>query len=622
MSSNDISGEAAPMNSEPQAAELHTNDLQPKQDDSRSELEDVQINGNGTTSQPNNGTMAPPKDDSKSEGSSTYSANTVAAISSLLHDESPLFKSIDDNSPSTSTLATSNIGEGSTNHGELTVSDRATAIMSVYKDYLYEGLGGDNAQTAAVQNLPVVNQPLLVREGNGQLKLLDVDLDNIQIDRSGLLKGGEENPQHGNEVLTPQDLRKEGIKLATLEKFCAEGDKDKKKKLKKRKKKNGSSGDSKSSGSTSISTLSRSTANKSANSKSSAGKQTAASTTAAFRLKADVALRTVSNATTTVIHKATVASRTASEVIKTKYRDSTVDVNYIQDEINNDYDFKNYDGNEGLAPPSTGLEDYMEDMEYGISPLGDKGLVFRSDGDHEDDMSFKDICEDLGVTRATHPNLDRYGEKSKYKYAVFRSKKFRTGCLVLLVGMVAVSLASAITKGFQKSPPLPDYQADEEWREHQKEEWEMEHGALYTGYNNVAAVVPDVANVNNVEDAMPPPPMSNHDESDVEEEGISKHDKLFQDLSAAYRPIWFDRSTGWKGQTYQEAIEFCSTYSDYIPCPYNVYCPRNKELLSGVMEHEGESWSAVINMNNEWVQVGTDNPCELYTQKYGKVSRP
>ena len=628
MSSEDSSGEAAPMNPAPQAAELNTNDLQPKQDDSRTESEhDVQINGNGSASQPNNGTLEPPKDDPKSEGSSTYSADTVAAISSLLHDESPLFKSEDgDNSPSTSTLATSNIGQGSTNHSELTVSDRATAIISVYKDYLYEGLGGDNAQTVAVQNSPAVNQPLLVREGDGQLKLLEGDLDNIQIDRSGLLKGGEENLQHGHEVLTPQDLRKEGIKLATLEKFCAEGDKYKKKKHKKKKKKKDSSGDSKTSGGTSISTLSRSTASKSANSKSSAGKQTAASTTAAFRLKADVALRTVSNATTTVIHKATVASRTASEVIKTKYRDSTVDVNYIQEEINNDYDFKSYDGNEGLAPPSTGLEDYLEYMEYGISPLGDKGLVFRSDGDHEDDMSFRDICEDLGVTRATHPNLDRYDEKSKYKYAIFRSKKFKKslcyGGLVLLVGIVAVSLASAITKGFHKSPPLPDYEADEEWREHQKEEWEMEHGALYTGYNNVAVVVPDVANVNNVEDAMPPPPISNHDESNVKEETISKHDKLFQDLSAAYRPIWFDRSTGWKGQTYHEAFEFCNSYSDYIPCPYNVYCPRNNELLSGVMEHEGESWAAVVNMNNEWVQVGTDNPCELYTQKYGKVSRP
>ena len=365
-----------------------------------------------------------------------------------------------------------------------------------------------------------------------------------------------------------------------------------------------------------MSTLSKSTGSRSANSKST-GKQTAASTTAAFRLKADVALRTVSSATNTVIQKATVASRTASKVIQTKYRDATVDVNYIHDEIHNDYDFQNYDydGNEGLAPPSTGLDNYMEDMEYGISPLGDKGLVFRSDGDEEEDeMSFKDICDDLGVTKATHPNLDRHDGKRRYKYPVFRSKKFRKalcyGAIVILIGMVTVSIASAITNGFeqarrQKSPPLPDYEADEEWREKQKEEWEEEHGEKYTGYNNVAAVVPDVTNANNIEDAMPPPP-------------ASKHDKLLQSISAAYRPIWFDRSTGWKGQSYQEALDFCGSYNQYIPCPYEVYCPQNKELISGVMDHEGESWAAVINMHNEWVQVGTDNECELFTDKYGK----
>jgi hypothetical protein len=49
-----------------------------------------------------------------------------------------------------------------------------------------------------------------------------------------------------------------------------------------------------------------------------------------------------------------------------------------------------------------------------------------------------------------------------------------------------------------------------------------------------------------------------------------------------------------------------------------VYCPLNKKLLAGVMDHGGESWSAVINLNNEWVQVGNEIECELYTEKYGK----
>lgn len=585
----------------PQAAEPSINGSQDKQSD-ESPSDEAQINGNGSTAvaaapvEAASGEESKPKaneEKSNKEGSSTYSANTVAAISSLLNDESPLFKNTDENS-TTSTLVVSN--NQAKNKYDLSVNDRATAIMSVYRDYLYEGLNVPANQAA--QDAP---QPLMVREGD-QLLLLDGDLNNIIIDRSGV---GERDEvlQHGAQVLTPQDLRKEEIKLATLEKFCAEGDKEKKKKRKKKKNK-GSSGASKGS-STSGSTLSRSTGSR----------QTAASTTAAFRLKADVALRAVSNATTTVIQKATVASKTATSVIKTKYRDSTVDISHIQD-VDNDYDFKNYDydGGGGLAPPSTELNEYMEDMEYGISPLGDKGLVFRSDGDEEgDDMSFRDICNDLGVTKATHPNLDKYNDKRKYKYPVFRSKKFKKamcyGAITMLVGVVAVSIASAITNGFQdarRREPLPDYESDMEWREHQKEEWEVEHGELYTGYNNVAAMVPDVSNVNNVEDVMPPPPVSNHDKS-------------LQEISAAYRPIWFDRSTGWNGRTYDEALDFCKLYSDYIPCPYEVFCPVNKKLLSGVMDHNGESWSPVINMDNEWVQVGIETECELYTEKYGKV---
>lgn len=600
-----MSSETVEATAAPQAAESPINASQTKQPDSRSE--DAPSNGNGAALPADKVSNSPTEETPKTEGSSTYSANTVAAISSLLNDESPLFKGAGDNSTSSMLVASNKQGK----NYELTVNDRATAIMSVYRDYLYEGLDVQAFSQAQSGSDAAAPQPLMVREGD-QLMLLDGDLNNIKIDRSGM-KGQDVNLQHGTQVLTPQDLRKEEIKLATLEKFCAEGSKEKKKHKKKKKKKD-SSGDSKGSASTSGSTLSKSTKSRS----TGTGRQTAASTTAAFRLKADVALRTVSNATTTVINKATVVSRAATNVIKTKYRDSTVDINRIQEDVDNDYDFKNYDydGGGGLAPPSTGMGDYMEDMEYGISPLGDKGLVFRSDGDGEDDdMSFRDICNDLGVTRATHPNLDRYNGKRNYKYPVFRSKKFRKaicyGAITMLVGIVAVSIASAITNGFEearreKSPPLPDYMSDEEWREHQKEEWEVEHGEKYTGYNNVAVSVPDVTHVNNVEDVMPPPPMS-------------KHDKTLQSVSAAYRPVWFDRTTGWNGQTYQEAIDFCALYSDYIPCPYEVYCPLNKELLSGVMDHDGDSWSAVINMNNEWVQVGNANQCELYTEKYGKV---
>eukprot|EP00804_Cyclotella_cryptica_P026898 CCRYP_019595-RA/>CCRYP_019595-RA protein AED:0.00 eAED:0.00 QI:103/1/1/1/1/1/2/486/1007 len=566
-----------------------------------------------------------------------YSPSTVAAISSLINNESPLFHLAPDGNSTESTLATSN---RQTKNYELTVSDRATAIISVYRDYLHEEARADrqaDQQQSTDFAAPPSNQPLLLREDDGQLLLLDGDLNNIQIDRSAYVQGGQDSLPL---VVTPHDLRKEEIKLAALEKFCSENSttssnsnsKDKKHKKRKKRKRDAARKHKDSESKSSSSAYSSVTGSWDEFHTRKKDTQTAASTTAAFRLKADVALRTVSSATAHMVQRATVATRTTARVMKARYRDSTVNIKDIREreEICNDYDFKSYNpddycGDGGLSPPSTRYpdEEYnVEDMEYGISPLGDKGLVFRRDDDDDDGeismaASFRDICNDLGVTSATHPNLDKYDRdrRRSYKYPIFRSKKLRKavcyGSVVLLIGVVAVSIASAITNGFEearrrRSPPLPDYTHDEEWRERQKLEWEEEHGEKYTGYNNVAVVVPDAANLNGVEDVMPPPPMS-------------KKDKTFQAVSAAYRPVWFDRSTGWKGQTYQASLDFCAKYSDYIPCPYEVYCPMDKTLLSGVMDHNGESWAAVINMNNEWVQVGTEGECDLYSEKYKKA---
>mmetsp|Transcript_12430 Transcript_12430/g.19128 ORF Transcript_12430/g.19128 Transcript_12430/m.19128 type:complete len:834 (+) Transcript_12430:2-2503(+) len=92
---------------------------------------------------------------------------------------------------------------------------------------------------------------------------------------------------------------------------------------------------------------------------------------------------------------------------------------------------------------------------------------------------------------------------------------------------------------------------------------------------------------------------------------------LFNEVSLAYRPILYDRNTGWQGQTYQEAVTWCDAYHNYIPCPYEVYCPDQKHLMAGIQNEEGESWAPVVNQENEWVYVGTGDVCELYSAKYG-----
>ena len=213
---------------------------------------------------------------------------------------------------------------------------------------------------------------------------------------------------------------------------------------------------------------------------------TAATTMAAFRLKAEVALNA------------------ASHAAKTKYNDATTSISDIQQQI---------------AEVGTGESDYedyhqqqsanQEDMEYGdveqqprfdeASQSGggiygmhilnrDQQLKRKYDKTQQDEMQiFNELCDDLGVTPETHPSLHHFYKPpysfSRYKYPIFRSKKFRQaviyGGLAVLVVLITLSIVSAVSNGFEdvrkkKSPPLPDWRED--WRDQQAKEWEKEHG--------------------------------------------------------------------------------------------------------------------------------------------------
>ena len=37
---------------------------------------------------------------------------------------------------------------------------------------------------------------------------------------------------------------------------------------------------------------------------------------------------------------------------------------------------------------------------------------------------------------------------------------------------------------------------------------------------------------------------------------------IYEDVANGFRPIWFDRSSGWTGQTYKEGIDFCKSLSN------------------------------------------------------------
>ena len=68
---------------------------------------------------------------------------------------------------------------------------------------------------------------------------------------------------------------------------------------------------------------------------------------------------------------------------------------------------------------------------------------------------------------------------------------------------------------------------------------------------------------------------------------------IYQDVSEAYQPKFFDRQKGWLGKTFIEALDFCQDFNNYIPCPYDALCPLGLKTkpLGGYKEGDGENGS-------------------------------
>eukprot|EP00581_Thalassiosira_minuscula_P016021 CAMPEP_0183722956 /NCGR_PEP_ID=MMETSP0737-20130205/14739_1 /TAXON_ID=385413 /ORGANISM="Thalassiosira miniscula, Strain CCMP1093" /LENGTH=1335 /DNA_ID=CAMNT_0025953203 /DNA_START=1208 /DNA_END=5215 /DNA_ORIENTATION=- len=87
---------------------------------------------------------------------------------------------------------------------------------------------------------------------------------------------------------------------------------------------------------------------------------------------------------------------------------------------------------------------------------------------------------------------------------------------------------------------------------------------------------------------------------------------------------WFDRSAGWDGKTYMDAISFCAKQELSIPCPYETYCPSGEgNLPNGGHYDSVEAWAPILDIPNGWVQVGsydqdsTSESCVKYNSVHG-----
>ena len=87
------------------------------------------------------------------------------------------------------------------------------------------------------------------------------------------------------------------------------------------------------------------------------------------------------------------------------------------------------------------------------------------------------------------------------------------------------------------------------------------------------------------------------------------------DSDEKYHPMWYDRSSGWTGQTYDEAALFCSEKGLNIDiCSYEAICPAGPQNspYGGSRSAHDWSWAPINKSFNSWVAVSSWQQCVEY----------
>eukprot|EP00571_Detonula_confervacea_P008023 CAMPEP_0172314916 /NCGR_PEP_ID=MMETSP1058-20130122/23519_1 /TAXON_ID=83371 /ORGANISM="Detonula confervacea, Strain CCMP 353" /LENGTH=807 /DNA_ID=CAMNT_0013028871 /DNA_START=128 /DNA_END=2548 /DNA_ORIENTATION=- len=96
--------------------------------------------------------------------------------------------------------------------------------------------------------------------------------------------------------------------------------------------------------------------------------------------------------------------------------------------------------------------------------------------------------------------------------------------------------------------------------------------------------------------------------------GNVEYDPAYPDITAKYKPQWFDRSTGWNGKTYLQALAFCASVESMIICPSAAICPdgdggnvyggyKMASYTNKADTRGGEAWTPIMDSVNNWLQV-------------------
>lgn len=170
-----------------------------------------------------------------------------------------------------------------------------------------------------------------------------------------------------------------------------------------------------------------------------------------------------------------------------------------------------------------------------------------------DDDAYDNVAIELGMTPQTHPE---YFSKKKYKLPVrILYNKYCQYCMIIS-GFVILSLsvAALVTRGF--------------------DEIKKHNSQVHSNSQEETGVNGDGGIEENKKEKL---------DWWLDMGGNAITEKQFETLTYlledSYLPIWFDRKSGWTGQTYDEALKFCEAHDDFMPCPYDGECIRHRMFV-------------------------------------------
>jgi len=220
------------------------------------------------------------------------------------------------------------------------------------------------------------------------------------------------------------------------------------------------------------------------------------------------------------------------------------------------------DDNENNSSSALGLasipEDSSQSYSYSSTTSSNKGKV-KYTGLQDVDFSY---------------NYDDFKQRyDRHRYRIFSLRQHIGWIAISIISMGLLGLIGVVA-----------------WKAHEKQN-------INNGSSN---------NNNNNEIIVPP-----SEELDAAHQTIEKEDDL----------IWYDRSTGWGGLTYNDALTFCDRVQRVI-CPYQAICPNGEEnppYGEVNADNDDNSWVPINNPPYEWVQVGKYKTCEVFSNVHKRT---